>query len=114
MVKKLFGKSGPKEVEGKVVEETDMESAAGELNEYCGRLKDDLKQELDASIQPMEGPYEDRLHAFFTHLDQLDQQDKMVGARWMPLSDIYSNVRRYGNDVVAAAVITKRVEWGTA
>ncbi|MBU1472624.1 hypothetical protein KKB64_02440 [Patescibacteria group bacterium] len=101
-------KSGSKEV----VEETDTEYVTRKIEEYCQRLRDDLKQELDASIQPMEGPYEDRLHAFITHLDQLTQKDGRKGTRWMSLIEIYSNVRFYGRDAVVLAATADRVTFG--
>lgn len=103
-------KSEAKEVE----EETDEEYASRKLEEYCHKLRDDLKQEVDASVQPIEGSYEDRLQALTTRLDQLTQQDGRMGTRWMPLIDIYSNVRQYGHDVVLAAVMSKRVTFGVA
>jgi len=107
--KLIFKKHGAKEVEGQT--ETDTEYATRKLRELGSRLNDNLKREI-ADIQPLDGSFEDRLQAFNAVLDQLTQQDKHVGSRWMPLKDIFSNVKRYGEDVVVAAAISERVEWG--
>lgn len=92
--------------------ETSTEYAARKLEEYCYRLKDDIKEVLDASVQPLEGSLADRQQAFVAHLGELAQQDKRSGPRWMSLSDTYSNVRRYGKDVIVAAAVSRIVEWG--
>ncbi|MCX6794069.1 MAG: hypothetical protein NTY06_03110 [Candidatus Gottesmanbacteria bacterium] len=105
----------PKKLESKVVErESDEKYASRKLEEYCHRLRDDVKQKLDASIRPLEGSYEDRQLAFTARLDQWAQQDGRKGTRWMPLPEIYRNVREYGQDVIVEAVVSGRVEFGVA
>ena len=104
--------SRQKEVVAEIPSETPLAYEARMLEGYCARLRDDVKQELDASVQPMDGSYEERLNAFSADLDQIAQLSQKKGALWMSLRSIYSSVRKYGMEVVAEEVVLNRLEWG--